>query len=523
LISARLMATSTSFFGSARRDIPAGLVVFLVALPLCLGIALASGAPLMAGVIAGLIGGLVVGWLSGSELSVSGPAAGLAVIVLTSIQELGAYEKFALAVMISGGLQLVLGYLRAGAIGDFIPNSVIKGMLAAIGLVLILKQLPHAMGDDRDFEGDESFRQADQLNTFSEILASIQSVHPGAMVISITSLLVLFSWETKWVRRFRWSGVVPPALVVVILGTLMNEAFVAWIPRMALVAGKDHLVSLPVVESLGQFVGLFHLPQFSAIVSPGVWKIAATIAIVGSLETLLCIEATDKLDPEKRISDSNRELRAQGIGNALAGLLGGLPITSVIVRSSANVYAGARTRLSAMVHGLMLLVAVLFLARWMNRIPLAALAAVLLAVGYKLASVKILTQMWRQGLGQFLPFAVTLGAIVVTDLLKGICCGLVVGVFFVMRSNHHSAVTLVSEGRDWMLRFNKDLSFINKQELKRRLREVPDGARLIVNGTKALYVDRDVYETLEEFQTAAKYRQIEIEYHDVFGKELFRR
>jgi MFS superfamily sulfate permease-like transporter len=292
---------------------------------------------------------------------------------------------------------------------------------------------------------------------------------------------------------------------------------------MALVAGKDHLVSLPVVESLGQFVGLFHLPQFSAIVSPGVWKIAATIAIVGSLETLLCIEATDKLDPEKRISDSNREMRAQGIGNALAGLLGGLPITSVIVRSSANVYAGARTRLSAMVHGLMLLVAVLFLARWMNRIPLAALAAVLLAVGYKLASVKILTQMWRQGLGQFLPFAVTLGAIVVTDLLKGICCGLVVGVFFVMRSNHHSAVTLVSEGRDWMLRFNKDLSFINKQELKRRLREVPDGARLIVNGTKALYVDRDVYETLEEFQTAAKYRQIEIEYHDVFGKELFRR
>jgi len=522
-VPARLMATSSSFFGSARRDIPAGLVVFLVTLPLCLGVALASGAPLIAGVVAGLIGGVVVGWLSGSELSVSGPAAGLAVVVLASIQELGAYEKFALAVMISGALQWGMGALKAGAIGNFIPNSVIKGMLAAIGLVVILKQLPHAMGDDRDFEGDESFRQADQLNTFSEILASIQSVHAGALLISVSSLLILCAWETKRVRAFRWSGIVPAALLAVVFGTLMNEALVAWVPSLALGAGKDQLVRLPVVESLGQFLGLFRLPQFGSVLDQGVWKVAATIAIVGSLETLLCIEATDKLDPEKRISDPNRELRAQGIGNALSGLLGGLPITAVIVRSSANVYAGARTRMSTMVHGLLLLVALLFLARWMNRIPLAALAAVLLAVGYKLASVKVLIQMWRQGMGQFLPFAVTLGAIVMTDLLRGICCGLVVGVFFVMRFNHRSAVTLVSEGRDWMLRFNKDLSFINKQELKRRLREVPDGARLIVNGTKALYVDRDVYETLEEFQTAAKYRQIEIEYHDVFGKELFQR
>jgi MFS superfamily sulfate permease-like transporter len=510
-------------FASASRDLPSGLVVFLVALPLCLGIALASGAPLLSGIIAGIIGGIVVGVLSGSELSVSGPAAGLAVIVLVSIQKLGAYEVFALAVLISGVLQWILGMLRAGAIGDFIPNSVIKGMLAAIGLVLILKQIPHALGNDHDFEGDESFQQPDKLNTFSEILATLQAASPGAILISGISLMILIAWETRRIRRFRWSGLVPPALVVVMVGTAINEALLQWVPAWGLTSAKDHLVKLPVIDSVSGFFGLFQFPKFSEFLNPSVWTIAVTIAIVGSIETLLCIEATDKLDPEKRISDPNRELKAQGIGNLLSGLLGGLPITSVIVRSSANIYAGAQSRLSAVVHGFMLLVAVLFLARWMNHIPLAALAAVLIAVGYKLASLKVMTQMWRLGIGQFLPFAVTVLAIVMTDLLKGIAAGLLLGVFFVMRSNRHSAVTLVNDGRDWMIRFNKDMSFVNKQDLKRRLREIPSGTRLIVNGTKALYIDRDVYETLEEFETAAKFRSIEIEYHDVFGKELSRR
>lgn len=508
---------------SLQRDLPAGLVVFLVALPLCLGIALASGAPLLSGIIAGIVGGLVVGGLSGSELSVSGPAAGLAVIVLASIQKLGAYETFALAVVLSGLIQFGLGMVRAGGIGDFIPNSVIKGMLAAIGLVLVLKQLPHAMGDDRDFEGDEAFQQPDQLNTFSEIWASVQAASPGAILISLVSLAILLLWESRQVRRFRWAGMIPPALVVVILGTLINEALVLWQPGWALTQSRQQLVQLPLVGSAGEFLALFKLPRFTDITRGAVWVTAVTIAIVGSLETLLCLEASDKLDPEKRLSDPNRELRAQGVGNLVSGLIGGLPITSVIVRSSANVYAGARTRMSTLVHGGMLLVAVLFLSRWLNHIPLAALAAILIAVGYKLASAKVVVQMWRQGIPQFLPFAVTVGAIVAMDLLKGIACGLLVGIFYVMRSNRHAAVTLVRDGRDWMLRFNKDMSFVNKQELKRRLREVPDGSRLVVNGTKALYVDRDVYETLEEFEVSARFRKIEMEYHDVLGKEAIRR
>jgi MFS superfamily sulfate permease-like transporter len=510
-------------FAYASRDIPAGLVVFLVALPLCLGIALASGAPPLSGIISGIIGGLVVGWLSGSEKSVSGPAAGLAVIVLGAIQKLGSYETFTLAVLLAGVIQLVFGYIRAGGIGDFIPHSVIKGMLAAIGLVLVLKQLPHAMGDDQDFVGDQSFQQPDQLNTFTEIGAAISSISPGALSISLASLLILVGWESKWIRRFKWSSLVPPALLVVILGTVMNEVFVAWIPGWALTSEREQLVQLPVISSVEGFFGLFSLPRFSDITQGAVWVTAATLAIVGSVETLLCLEATDKLDPEKRLSDPNRELRAQGVGNLLSGLVGGLPITSVIVRSSANIYAGARTRLSAILHGAMLLLALLFLSRFLNRIPLAALAAILIAVGYKLASVKVMAQMWRQGLTQFLPFAATVVAIMVTDLLKGICFGFLVGIFFVMRTNHHSAVTLVNEGQNWMLRFNKDMSFVNKQELKKHLRKMPNGSRLIVNGSKAVFVDHDVYEALEEFGTSARYRGIEIEYHNVLGKERFSR
>jgi MFS superfamily sulfate permease-like transporter len=495
------------------RDLPAGLVVFLVALPLCLGISLASGAPPLSGVISGIIGGLVVGWMSGSEKSVSGPAAGLAVIVLGAIQKLGAYETFALAVLLSGVIQIAFGFLRAGGIGDFIPHSVIKGMLAAIGLILVLKQIPHALGNDRDYVGDMDFKQADQLNTFSEITATISSISPGALLISMLSLAVLIGWETRWIRSFKWSGLVPPALVVMLMGTLVNEVLRIWMPAWSLTHEREQLVQLPVISSATEFVDLFRLPRFSDITQSAVWVTAATIAIVGSIESLLCLEATNKLDPEKRLSDPNRELWAQGVGNLLSGLVGGLPITSVIVRSSANIYAGARTRLSAL----------LFLSRFLNHIPLAALAAILMAVGYKLASFKVMAQMRRQGISQFLPFLVTVVAIMATDLLRGICCGFLVGIFFVMRTNHHSAVTLVNEGKDFMLRFNKDMSFVNKQELKRRLREIPDGARLVVNGTRSLYVDHDVYEALEEFGTSAHYRGIQIEYQNVLGKELIRR
>ncbi len=504
---------------TANRDIPAGIVVFLVALPLCLGIALASGAPLFSGVIAGIVAGLVVALFSGSELSVSGPAAGLAVIVLAAIQKLG-FEAFTLALVISGVLQVGFGILRAGVIGDYIPNSVIKGMLAAIGVVIILKQLPHALGDDKDFVGDEAFRQKDGLNTFSEILDSLAGLSPGAILITLSCLTVLLLWEKPFMKRMKWTSVVPGPLVCVVLGIAFNEAYGAVAPGWKLTAEKDHLVELPVVGSLKEFLGVFSLPAFAAISRVDVWVTAVTIALVGSVETLLCIEATDKLDPEKRISDTNRELRAQGLGNILSGLIGGLPITSVIVRSSANVYAGARTRLSAFVHGLLLLLAALLLAGLLNRVPLAALASVLLVVGYKLSSLKIIREMWAQGWNQFIPFGVTLLAIVFTDLLKGIGIGLLTSVFFVIRSNHHSAITLVNEEDDWLVRFNKDISFIHKAELKRRLREIPDHATAIIDGTKALYVDRDIYDTIKEFETAASFRGIQLEYHNFFGKQL---
>jgi len=506
---------------SASRDVPAGIVVFLVALPLCLGIALASGAPLFAGVIAGVVAGVVVSLLSGSELSVSGPAAGLAVIVAASIQELGGFEIFTVAVVLSGLIQIGLGAIRAGVIGDYVPNSVIKGMLAAIGLVIILKQIPHALGDDRDYIGDESFvqTQTDQLNTFSEMLASFIAPSIGPVLISLFSLALLILWEQPIVKKRAWAVLVPAPLLVVFLGTLLNEVLGAIEPAWQ-VTNPSHLVTLPVAGSPSEFLGMFSLPQFDAALRVDVWVVAATIAIVGSIETLLCIEATDQLDPEKRISDTNRELRAQGVGNALSGLLGGLPITSVIVRSSANVYAGARTRLAGFVHGLVMLVAVAFFAAHLNRIPLAALASILIIVGYKLASHKIVMEMWSKGATQFIPFAVTALAIVFSDLLTGIAIGLLTGIFFVIRSNHRTAITVVDDGETWLLRFNKDMSFVNKSELKRRLRKMPDQASLIVDGTKALYVDVDIYETLKEFETAASFRGIRIEYRNFLDKQI---
>ncbi len=506
---------------SARRDIPAGIVVFLVALPLCLGIALASGAPLFSGVIAGVVAGTVVSLLSGSELSVSGPAAGLAVIVAAAIQDLGGFETFTVAVVLAGFIQIALGCVRAGVIGDYVPNSVIKGMLAAIGIVIILKQIPHALGDDRDFLGDESFvqTQTDQLNPFTEMLASFVSPSPGAVVIALFALTLLILWERPFVKKQAWASLVPAPLLVVIFGTLINEALGVLRPAWQLTS-VDHLVTLPVASSPAEFFGLFSMPDFASALRSDVWIVALTIALVGSIETLLCIEATDQIDPEKRISDTNRELRAQGVGNTLSGLLGGLPITSVIVRSSANVYAGGRTRLSAFVHGLVLFVTAALLASLLNRIPLAALASILLMVGYKLASHKVVMEMWAKGGTQFIPFAVTVVAIVFTDLLKGIGIGLLAGVFFVIRSNHHSAITVVSDGESWLLRFNKDMSFVNKAELKRRLRKLPDQSRLIVDGTKALYVDGDIYETLKEFETSATFRGIALEYHNVFDKQL---
>ena len=501
-------------------DLPAGLVVFLVALPLCLGIALASGAPLFAGLIAGLVGGIVVGLLSGSEISVSGPAAGLAVIVATAIQNLGSFRVFLLAVAISGLLQILIGYLRAGVFGNYVPNSVIKGMLAAIGVVIILKQIPHALGRDADYEGDFDFftTMAGTSNTLLDIVKAVYSASPMAVVITIISLTILLLWEQPFLQRFRFFKLAPAPLFVVLAGVLLNEICREMFSGYDLRAEDGHLVTMPVAVSLRDFFGQFTVPDWSAWNNRQVYLTAGTLAVVGSIETLLSIEASDKLDTYRRISNTNRELKAQGVGNLISGLIGGLPITSVIVRSSANAYAGARTRMSAIVHGMLLLICIMLIPALLNKIPLASLAAILLVIGYKLTRIGLYQKMYKSGMDQFLPFIITVLAIVFTDLLTGITIGLVIGIFFVIRTNHHSSITMVSQEKYYMVRFNKDLSFVNKNELKEKLMTIPGDSNVIIDGTRAIYIDSDIYDVIVDFEQNAKFRNIEVELKHFYSK-----
>lgn len=501
-----------------RYDLPAGLVVFLVAVPLCLGIALASGAALFSGIVAGIIGGIVVGVLSGSEISVSGPAAGLAVIVATSIEKLGSFELFLLAVALSGVIQLIMGYLRAGIIGNYFPSSVITGMLTAIGIVIILKQVPHAVGWDKDYEGDFGFFESDS-NTLLSLFYAFRAVQPAAVVIMLISLSLLLFWETARIKKYRILKLIPAPLLVVFLGIFINALFIFYAPDLALTSSEGHLVSLPAV-SISELPNHLSAPDFSGLFRKDVYIVALTIAIVGSLETLLSIEAADKLDPFKRISDAHRELKAQGVGNLLSGLLGGLPITAVIVRSSANVYAGARTRTSAVAHGLLLLFSVLFIPHVLNLIPLSSLACILIMVGYKLAHYGLFVRMYESGRDVFLPFIVTVLAVIFTDLLIGIAIGSMVGLFFVLRANHHSATILVNEGDMYLLKFNKDMSFVNKAELKTALSHVPDGARLYIDGTRSMFIDHDIYDIINDFQSSAALRGIQVELKNFHGKKL---
>lgn len=509
------------FKDNAKYDLPAGLVVFLVALPLCLGIALASGAPLFAGIISGIIGGIVIGYLSGSELSVSGPAAGLAVIVLDAITDLQMFEIFLAAVVVSGIFQILFSILRLGAFADFVPNSVIKGMLAGIGVVIFLKQIPHALGRDSDYQGDLDFVQSvDGLNTFSEILVAFQSYQMEAVIISIVSLAILILWEQPSIKDKSWSLYLPGPLVVVIVGIMINE-FMGWVTdAMYLEPGSEHMVNLPVAASLGEFFQQFKNPMWSAFTKVDVWTTGLVIAIVGSIETLLCIEATDKLDPYKRISKMNKELRAQGIGNILSGMIGGLPITSVIVRSSANVYSGARTRQSAIFHGFLLLLASLLIPNLLNLIPLASLAAILLVIGYKLARISLFQRMYADGYDQFLPFVVTVLAIVFTDLLTGIAIGLVIGIFFVVRTNYYSSLTLVNQDNYYLMRFNKDMSFVHKTEVKRSLRSIPENSTIVIDGSRASVIDNDISEAIEDFRSTAQMRDIKVECKNLSSKAI---
>ena len=504
------------YFTEIKHDLPASIVVFFVAVPLCLGIALASGAPLFAGIIAGIIGGIVVGIASGSPLGVSGPAAGLAVIVLTSIASLGgSWESFLLAVVLAGIIQLILGYAKAGFIAYFFPSSVIKGMLTGIGLLIILKQIPHALGWDKDVEGDDAFLQKDGENTISEIFKALEYITPGALLISAISLGVLILWEKVLIKKHKIFGMLNGPLVVVVIGILMNYFYQNSIVNFSLAA--DQVVNIPVPENLAGFFSQFTLPDFSAITNWQVWKVAFVMAIVASLETLLCVEATDKLDPYKRVTPTNRELKAQGLGNVISGMIGGLPITQVIVRSSANITFGGRTKMSAILHGVFLLISALTIASVLNMIPLASLAAILLMVGYKLAKPSLFKQMYQLGWEQFIPFMVTVIVILLTDLLTGIIAGMIMGLFYALRhsyrNSHYMKEVMSTENgvNTYYLVLAEEVSFFNKASVIRELEDIPNNSKVVIDCTNSKAIDYDVVELIKDYESNAKTRNIAVE------------
>lgn len=500
---------SQSYLRNFSSDFPASIVVYLVALPLCLGIALGSETPLFSGIIAGIVGGIVIGALSGSQLSVSGPAAGLTAIVAGAMALLPSFEAFLMAVVLCGIFQLMLGYAKAGVIGDYIPKSVIKGMLAAIGIILILKQVPHLIGYDKNFEGDEAFLQKDGNNTFSAIVTAFKAITPVAVLIGIICLGFQFFWEGFAGKKGGWLKLVPAPLLVVLLGIGINQLMVIRFPGYAL--SPDHMVNIPVAASAGEFFSFFTFPDWGMVFNRQVWMTAVTLALVASIETLLGIEAVDNLDPQKRISPTNRELKAQGVGNLLSGLIGGLPLTSVIVRSSANVNAGARTKMSSIYHGIFLLLSVAFIPGLLAYIPFSALAAILIYTGYKLAKPSLFKQYYKKGWDQFIPLVATVIIVLLTDLLIGVLAGLAIGLFFSARSNFQTAVFIVNDDDNFLIRLRKDVSILNKRGIKARLDAVPENANVLIDATRADFIDRDIIDMIEEFAREAKAKNINVE------------
>jgi MFS superfamily sulfate permease-like transporter len=492
-------------FAIWKYDIRSSLVVFLVALPLCLGIALASNAPLSSGLIAGMIGGIVVGFISNSHVSVSGPAAGLTVIVAAGIVDLGSFPIFSLSLVFAGLVQLIFSFVNGGSIGNYFPTSVIKGMLAAIGLILILKQFPHALGIDSDFMGDESFFQADGRNTFTEILYAIKSIHQGASLIALISMFIIIGWE-KGATLKRGKAIfqlIPGALVAVLFSVIINEIFKQAFPHLVL--DGVHLVILP------DFISGFAMPDWSAWNNPKVYTVAMVLAIVGSIETLLSVEAGDKIDPHARFTNKNRELFAQGIGNSLSGLIGGLPVTAVIVRTSANVVGGAKTKLSAILHGFWLLICVVSIPHILNLIPLSCLAAVLILVGFKLTKPSLIHGMYKRGSNQFVPFAATIIAILFTDLLLGIMIGMGVGFIFVIRSSVHESIVMVNDNNHYLIRFYKDVNFLQKGKLLKLFDQIPSLSNVVIDGSNNVYVDDDISELIGDYLKRAKIKGITVE------------
>lgn len=502
-----------NIFQDIKHDLPASIVVFFVAVPLCLGIALASGAPLFSGIIAGIVGGIVIGIASGSALGVSGPAAGLAVIVLGSIATLGgAWDAFLLAVVLAGIIQLVAGYMKLGTIAYYFPSSVIKGMLSGIGLIIILKQIPHAFGYDSDYEGDLTFQQADGENTISELVTMLDYITPGALLITVVSMVILLLWENVLIKKHKFFMLLQGPLVAVIAGILLNYSFgKGW---LSFSLTQKQVVQIPVASTVGDFFSQFMLPDFSQITNPDVLVIAFVIAIVASLETLLCVEATDKLDPQKRVTPTNRELKAQGIGNIVSGMIGGLPLTQVIVRSSANITFGGKSKLSAIFHGIFLLISAVTIPWLLNMIPLATLASILFVVGYKLAKPSVFKQVYNQGWEQFVPFIATILGIIFTDLLKGIAIGMAFAIFYLLRNNIRNPFNRIIDQEknehDHVIVLSEEVSFLNKGSVLQMLDHIPSNSKVLIDGTKSKSIHQDVIEIIENYQINAKTKNIDV-------------
>lgn len=500
VLNLKVMTKRTNIFAHLKSDFPSGLVVFLVALPLCLGIALASGAPPLSGIIAGIIGGIVVGSLSKSQISVSGPAAGLTAIVLTAIGDFGAFDIFLVSVIVAGVIQLLLGFLKAGMISNYFPNNVIEGMLAGIGVIIISKQIPHALGFDTDFEGDQAFREIDGSNTFSTIVSALEHIQLGSVIITLVSLALLIAWEkVGFLKRLK---LVPGALVAVIVSIALNQVFIA--SGSGLEVSGGHLVALPVPQSFADLADFVVLPNFAAF-NVDVLITGVIIAAVASVETLLCIEAADRMDAQKRFTDTNVELKAQGIGNIISGMLGGLPMTSVVVRTSANNNAGAKTKMSAIIHGILLLICVLSIPALLNKIPLATLAAVLLLVGYKLAKPSTVMHFWHQGKYQFIPFIATMVCVYFTDLLKGVGIGLAISILFILRGNLKRAYNFRKEqyadGDVIHIDLAQEVSFLNKAAIKSTLNDIPENSKVIIDASDTVYIAHDILDMIHEFKT----------------------
>jgi MFS superfamily sulfate permease-like transporter len=485
------MTKKINLFANLKSDFSSGLVVFLVALPLCLGIALASGAPLFSGIIAGVVGGIVVGLLSKSHLSVSGPAAGLTAIVLVAITDLGAFDVFLTAVFIAGLIQLALGFLKAGGISNFFPTNVIEGMLAGIGVIIFLKQIPKALGSDVSVGSG--------LKIFQDVVASFGDVKMGVVIVTAISLAIILIWNK--IPTLNSIKLLPAALIAVTVGILINEFL---FKGTSYEITSKYLVSLPVPTTLEEFKAIIILPNFSAIANPAVWIVAITIAVVASIETLLCIEASDRMDVQKRFTDTNVELKAQGLGNVISALLGGLPMTSVVVRTSANANAGAKSKMSAVIHGVLLLISVLTIPVLLNKIPFATLAAVLLLIGYKLAKPAVFKHFWNQGKYQFVPFIATFGAVVFLDLLKGVALGMIISVFAILRGNMKRAYDFRKEeykdGDVIHIDLAQEVSFLNKASIKSTLTSIPENSKVVINASNTVYIAHDVLDLIKEFK-----------------------